>query len=342
MAQPVIESLAPGAGVEGGEIIINCKGFVFSTYDQAQVKFGGIEARPISASSNRVIAPVPSGELVGGGQVEVTIETNGAASNGFPFVIGYKLADNLHPVANPAYDRDNGSIYTTLSGTRGQKVPISVYKITPTGESEPFLTDVTNPTSIAFSPDGEMYITSRYDGSIYHATPFKEAEVFARNLGVATGIAFDQTGRMFVGDRSGTIYIVNEIGEATTFATLEPSVSAYHMAFGPDGNLYVTGPTLSSFDSILRVSRDGEVTRFFTGLGRPQGLAFDRSGNVYVAASRRGHRGVVRVTPDAEAEMVVAGVSLVGLCFDDHGNMILASNRELYRVPLGIEGYWPF
>ncbi|HWP43223.1 MAG TPA: IPT/TIG domain-containing protein [Blastocatellia bacterium] len=342
MAQPVIENLAPSAGVEGGEVVISCKGFVFSTYDRVHVRFGGIETRPISASPTRIIAPVPSGELVGGGQVDITIETNGVASKGIPFIIGYKLADNLHPVANPAYDRDNGSIYTTLSGTRGQKVPISVYKITPTGESEPFLTDIVNPTSIAFSPDGEMYITSRYDGSVYHATPFKEAEVFARNLGVATGIAFDHTGRMFVGDRSGTIYIVNEIGEATTFATLEPSVSAYHMAFGPDGYLYVTGPTLSSFDSVMRISRDGEVTRFFTGLGRPQGLAFDRNGNLYVAASRRGHRGIVRITPDADAEMVVAGVSLVGLCFDDQGNMIVASNRELYRVPLGIEGYWPF
>jgi sugar lactone lactonase YvrE len=250
--------------------------------------------------------------------------------------------DNLHPVANPAYDRDNGAIYTTLSGTRGQKVPVSVYKITPDGESEPFLTDIVNPTGIAFSPDGEMFVTSRFDGSIYRVTPFKDSEVFARNLGIATGIAFDSEGRMFVGDRSGTIYMVNEIGEATTFATTEASMAAFHLSFGPDGHLYVTGPTLSSFDSVMRISPEGEVTRFFTGLGRPQGLAFDRAGNLYVAASRRGHRGVVKITPDAEAEMIVAGISLVGLCFDDHGNMILASNREIFRVPLGIEGYWPF
>jgi sugar lactone lactonase YvrE len=342
MAQPMIESLAPGAGIEGGEIVINCRGFVFSTYDQAHVRFGPIESRPVSASPSRIIAPVPSSNLVSGGRVEITIETNGTASQSHEFIVGYKLADNLHPVSNPAYDRDNGAIYTTLSGTRGQKVPVSVYKITSIGESEPFLTDITNPTGLAFSPDGEMFITSRYDGSVYRVTPFKESEVFARNLGIATGIAFDSEGRMFVGDRSGTIYIVNDIGEPTTFATLEPSVSAYHLAFGPDGYLYATGPTLSSFDSVMRISRDGVVTRFFTGLGRPQGLAFDRAGNLYVAASRRGHRGIIRITPDAEAEMVVAGVSLVGLCFDDQGNLILASNREIFRVPLGVEGYWPF
>ncbi|HXG93487.1 MAG TPA: IPT/TIG domain-containing protein [Blastocatellia bacterium] len=342
MAEPVIKGLVPDAGVEGGEIIILCENFNFSTYDQTHVRFGGVETRPVSASATRVIAPVPSTQLMLSDKVEIILEANGAISKGYQFIVGHRLAENLHPVANPAYDRDNGAIYTTLSGSRGQKVPVSVYKITPDGESEPFLTDIINPTGIAFSPDGEMFVTSRYDGSVYRVTPFKEAEVFARNLGIATGIAFDSDGRMFVGDRTGTIYLVNEIGEGTTFATLEPSMAAYHLAFGPDGFLYVTGPTLSSFDSIMRVSRDGEVTRFFSGLGRPQGLAFDREGNLYIAASRRGHRGIVRITPNAEADMVVAGIGLVGLCFDDHGNMIVASNRELFRVPLGIEGYWPF
>jgi len=342
MAEPVIKSLVPAAGIEGGEVIINCENFNFSTYDRTSISFGGVQTRPVSASPTRVIAPVPSTRLMFSDRVEVVLEANGTASEGFPFVIGHRLAENLHPVANPAYDRDNGAIYTTLSGTRGQKVPVSVYKITPDGESEPFLTDIVNPTGLAFSPDGEMFITSRYDGSVYRVTPFKEAEIFARNLGVATGIVFASEGRMFVGDRTGTIYLINEIGEPTTFATLEQSMAAYHLAFGPDSYLYVTGPTLSSFDAVMRVSPGGEVTRFFSGLGRPQGLAFDRAGNLYVAASRKGHRGIIKVTTDAEAEMLVAGIGLVGLCFDDQGNMIIASNRELFRLPLAIEGYWPF
>ena len=341
MAQPEIESVVPGAGVEGGEVIITCRGFAFSTYDQARVQFGGAETRPISCSPTRVIAPIPASDLVAG-ETSITLAANGKNSQGRSFVVGEKIADNLHPVANPAYDRDNGAIYTTLSGARGQKVPVSVYKLTPDGESEPFLTDIVNPTGLAFSPDGEMFITSRFDGTVYRVTPFKEAEAFAHNLGIATGIAFDHEGRMYVGDRSGTIYHINDIGEATSFATLEASMAAYHLAFGPDGYLYVAGPSLSSFDSIIRISPDGEVVRFFTGLGRPQGMAFDRQGNLFVAASRHGHRGIVKITPDAEAEIVVAGIGLVGLCFDDHGNMIVASNRELYRLPLGIEGYWPF
>jgi sugar lactone lactonase YvrE len=82
------------------------------------------------------------------------------------------------------------------------------------------------------------------------------------------------------------------------------------------------------------------VSKFYTGLGRPQGLAFDVDGNCYVAASLRGHRGIVRITPDGrKAEIVVAGANLVGLAFDRQGDMIVVSTQRVYRVPMGIKGY---
>src|SRR5687767_12095736 len=146
MSQPVIDKILPGAGVEGGEVTILCKDFRFSNFTEVKVRFAGIETRPICASVNRIIAPIPANIDHESGNTQVTIEANGGESSAVDFIIGHKLAENLHPVANPAYDRDNGAIYTTLSGSRGQKVPVSVYKITPDGESEPFLTDVVNPT----------------------------------------------------------------------------------------------------------------------------------------------------------------------------------------------------
>src|SRR5437868_96634 len=340
MSEPVIEGLIPGAGIEGGEVMIRCSGFDFARYDQARAMFGGVETRLVSASSQLVVAPVRTDTLLYG-KIAVTLLNANSISDGKEFVIGQKIAENLHPVSNPAVDRDTGAVYTTLSGSRGQKVPVSVYKISD-GESEPFLSDLVNPTAIAFNPDGEMFITGRYEGSVYRVTPFKEAEVFAQNLGIATGIAFDHDGRMFVGDRNGTIYLVGENGESTAFAAMEASVAAFHLAFGPDGNLYAAGPTMSSFDSIVKIDKNGDTSLFYTGLGRPQGLAFDRDGNLYVAASLSGHRGIVRVTPKGEAGMFLAGNSIVGLCFDEQGSIVVATNRELYRVPVGVEGYWPF
>jgi sugar lactone lactonase YvrE len=173
------------------------------------------------------------------------------------------------------------------------------------------------------------------DGVVYRITPFKEAVPFARNLGVATGIAFDAADTMYVGDRTGTIYKVNGIGEETAWAQLESSVSAYHLAFGPDGDLFVTGPTVASFDSVWRINPGGEVSVFYRGLGRPQGLAFDGLGNLHVAASLRGRRGIVRISPDGKgAEMFVAGSNLVGLAFSVTGDLAVASTDSIYSLPV--------
>jgi len=113
-------------------------------------------------------------------------------------------------------------------------------------------------------------------------------------MGVATGMAFDKEGNLYVGDRSGTIFKISPTRQIYVFATIEPSIAAYHLAFGPDDSLYVTGPTTSSFDCIYSVAPTGEVETFYRGLGRPQGIAFDAEGRLYVAASLGGRRGVVR------------------------------------------------
>src|SRR5471032_2460457 len=94
---------------------------------------------------------------------------------------------------------------------------------------------------------------------------------------------------------------------------LESSIAAYHLAFSPDGTLYVTGPTTSSFDAVYSVDPHGSVAVFYRGLGRPQGLAFDAQGNLYVAASLGGKRGIVKITPEKHASVVIAGYGMVGL-----------------------------
>jgi sugar lactone lactonase YvrE len=337
----LIKGTLPRAGVEGGEVIITCEGYDTAHYHSCRVLFDGRRGRIVSASPTRVIVTLPEYE-VGWGAGEVTL-LGGRTTGSALFTTGLKLAENLHPVANPAIDPDDGSIYVTLSGTRGQKVPVSLYKIAPDGAVEPFNSEIVNPTGLAFDQEGTLHVTSRYEGALYRVSPFKEVTMLAEDLGVATGLAFDRRGVIYVGDRTGTIFRVNEIGEARPFASLEPSVAAFHLAFGPDGDLYAAGPTVSSCESVWRINAMGEATRFYTGLGRPQGLAFDEDGNLYLAASLHGHRGIVRITPDGRsAEVVVAGATLVGLAFDDHGNLIVVSTQRVYRLPLGIKGYSVF
>jgi sugar lactone lactonase YvrE len=275
----------------------------------------------------------------GGADVDVALECDERRTAPVKLAVASRLAEDLHLVANPAFDPDDGSLYVTRSGSRGQHFPVTIFRIDTNGTLSDFSGDVANPTGIAFDREGQMFVTSRMDGTVYRITPFKEAVAFARNLGVATGIAFDREGQMYVGDRTGTIYRVNGIGEEKPWARLEQSVSAYHLAFGPDGALYVTGPTVSSFESVMRIDPSGEVSAFYRGLGRPHGLAFDREGFLYVAASLRGRRGIVRITPDGrDAELFVAGMNVVGLAFSSTGEMVVATHEGVYRLPLGIYG----
>ena len=157
-------------------------------------------------------------------------------------------------------------------------------------------------------------------------------------MGIATGLAFDADGNLYVGDRSGTIFKLDNRGNVFVFATLEPSVSAYHLAFNDAGTLFVTGPTTSSNEVIHAIAPDGEVTIWFRGLGRPQGLAFDAEGNLYVAASHRGERGIHRITPQRDATVAMSGSGLVGLAFMDDGAAALTTNNALYHVELGVAG----
>jgi sugar lactone lactonase YvrE len=157
-------------------------------------------------------------------------------------------------------------------------------------------------------------------------------------MGIATGIAFDEEENLYVGDRSGTVFKIAPDRQIFVFATLEPSISAYHLAFGPEGYLYVTGPTTSSYDCIYRISRAGDVEKFYRGVGRPQGMAFDLHGNLYVAASRAGRKGILRIAPQGQADLVVSGIGLVGLAFTNGPAAILVSNQTVYHLSWDVRG----
>src|SRR6266705_2565498 len=88
---------------------------------------------------------------------------------------------------------------------------------------------------------------------------------YAESMGVATGIAFDREENLYVGDRSGTIFKIARDRQIFVFATIEASVSAYHLAFNSEGHLFVTGPTTSSFDAIYDIDPHGSVSVFFRG-----------------------------------------------------------------------------
>ena len=332
--RPHIDAVHPGAALPGGEVRITGKSLRPPELRNPRVRFGEVEGAVLISSDDFLVARVPDGAVSG----PVVVSTNGNASNPHQVKVAVPIADNVHPVTNPALDAE-GNIFVTFSGSRGQKVPVAIFKVDTNYNSKPFLTDMMNPTSIAFDREGQMYVSSRYDGTVYRVAPNGTMSSYAEGMGIATGIAFDREQNLYVGDRSGTIFKIGRDRQIFVFATLEASVSAYHLAFSPGGDLFVTGPTTSSFDSVYKIDPHGSVTMFYRGLGRPQGLAFDVNGNLYVAASLGGKRGIVKITPDMAATLEVSGHNLVGLAFAPGRSAVLATTSSIHRLAWDIQGH---
>jgi sugar lactone lactonase YvrE len=327
VAPPTITGVHPLWGVEGGRITIAGRGFDLDP-ELPEVTFGGVPARLSQATPRSLTAIVPEG--LDGGHTPVRV--SGAQGETAYVEIGSPLATGVHQVDNPIFDRD-GNLFVTFSGTRGQQAPVSIYVVKPDGSREPFVTNVPNPTSLAFDAEGTLFVSSRFDGHVCRVGRDGTASTFAEDLGVPCGIAFDADNRLYVGDRSGSILRVAD-SEVTLFASIPPSVAAFHLAFGPDECLYVSSPSLSTRDVVYRVTPGGRVEVFSDGFGRPQGLAFDAEGRLYVVDAIAGDCAVYRVdlTRRDAPERVVVGGALIGLAFDPRGGLALAASETVYRI----------
>lgn len=325
-----IRSIAPTFAIPGGEITIECEGFRLDP-DHAHGAFvNGMRCTLVAASPKRLLAIVPD---CSPGEAVVHLESGSDESPTAEIIVGEKLADDMHIVANPAVDPSDDAIIVTRSGSRGQQLPHTLYRIEKDGYIDEVPDAILNPTGIAFNSSGQMFVTSRAQGEVYIVSPSGLNPVYAGGLGIATGLAFDADDVMFVGDRSGAIYRVLGFGAVEEFATLEPSVAAYHLAFGPDGRLYVSAPGLASHDAIYAIDKSGNVEKFAVGFGRPQGLAFDREGNLYAAACYGGRHGIFQIPPDGLGiRQIAAGNNIVGLCFTRDGRMIAATNDAAFSI----------
>jgi sugar lactone lactonase YvrE len=332
-AAPRIDDVVPAAALPSGEIELTGANLGPLGTALPTVLVDGLGAQVLMSRPSRLAFRVPEQATTG----MVNVSNSAGASNAAPLRVARQLSDGLHPVTNPVVSR-SGMIYATISGQRGKETPVSIVRISPDGRGTPFVTGILNATGMAFSPDGELFVTSRAEGNVYRIDDAGEPTVYAEGMGVATGAAFDADGNLFVGDRSGTIFKINPERQIFVYATLEPSVAAYHLALDAAGTLFVCGPTLSSNDAIWAIDTHGEARPWFRGLGRPQGLALDREGNIYLAASLRGRRGLVRITPHGDASLVLSGANLVGLAFSPLGTTILATSEAVYDVDLGVEG----
>ena len=327
-----LTGIQPLWAIEGGRIDIHGSGFSIGQSRLPDVRIGDLPARVVYASSSTISALVQGG-IVGG---QTTVRVEEVPGETVFLEVGVALATGLHQVDNPAFDRE-GNLYVTFSGSRGEQVPVSIFRVSRSGRREPFGSGIVNPTSMVFDEAGNLYVSSRLEGTVYRIRPDGSAEAFASDLGVACGLALARDGGIYVGDRSGTIFRLERNGTAGVVATLPPSVAAFHLAIGPDDALYVTGPTLGPYDHVYRVDiTNGTIDRIYSRFGRPQGLAFDAQGTLYVVEALAGSSGLYRLPRDGTAELALAGPALVGVALDPTGGLVVASNETAYRLQVGL------
>src|ERR1041384_4414647 len=227
-----VAAVRPAWAIESGRLTIEGSDFPITQPQLPKVHVGEAPARVVYASSTRITALVPPG--LDGGRTPVRVEGIPGTA---PLVdIAPAFATGLHQVDNPVFDRD-GNLYVTYSGTRGQQVPVSIFRVRPNGTRETFSSGIVNPTSMAIDPEGRLYVSSRFEGTVYRVATDGTTDAFATDLGVACGLAFAPDSSLFVGDRSGTIFRVDRDGHAETFASVPASVAAFHLAVGPDAAL---------------------------------------------------------------------------------------------------------
>jgi DNA-binding beta-propeller fold protein YncE len=327
MPNTFLTSVHPRSAIEGGRVAILGTGFEVGGPSLPTARIGDRPARVVFASPTRLDVRVPPG-LTEAPPLPVRVD---GALDELLLDVATPAATGLHQVDSPVIDR-HGNLYVTYSGTRGQQVPVSIFRIAPNGTRETFSSGIVNPTSMAFDRDGRLFVSSRFEGTVYRLSDDGIAESFATDLGIACGLAFAPDGTLFVGDRSGTIFAVDRFGHATALATLPSSVAAFHLALGPDA-LYVSAPTLAPNDAVYRVEFDGRVGVYSRAFGRPQGLVVSPEGTLFVVEALAGASGLYRVPELGPPTLVLAGSGLVGVAFDGSGGMVVCTNDAAYRVP---------
>src|ERR1035438_1925633 len=136
---PHIDSIDPVCALPGGEIRISGSGLRPRELRRPRVRFGDVDGSIVISSEQFIVARVPEGAASG----EVVVATNGHKSNPGEVRVGVPIAENLHPVANPAIDQD-GNVYVTFSGSRGQKAPVAIYRINNHYNVKPFVHEMMN------------------------------------------------------------------------------------------------------------------------------------------------------------------------------------------------------
>lgn len=189
----------------------------------------------------------------------------------------------------------------------------NIYQFTPGGAQSTFASGLIGASGLAFNSVGNLFAATD-GGNIYQFTPGGARSTFATGLHSPEGLAFNSAGNLFVADTgSSNIYQFTPGGTRSTFATGLAGPSG--LAIDSAGNLFVANyprPPIGAHNAepdgtIYEFSPGGVQSTFASRLYDPIGLAFDGTGNLYVANAFGG--AIFEFTPGGARSTFATGLT---------------------------------
>ena len=241
------------------------------------------------------------------------------------------LATGVHQVDSPGVRSARASLRDAQRRPRTPRCRCRCIASSRDGAREPLPVEIANPTSLARGPDGALYVSSRFDGHVYRIGHDDQRRVLRHRARRADRAGVRRRRRRCSSaidrDRSCAC---RQIGRSRRSPRCRRASRRFIWRSGPDDCLYVTAPTLATHDAIYRITPDRLVDVVADGFGRPQGLAFDSTGTLYVVDALAGAAGPLpggsSRAPGRSPSWCCSRPALVGVAFDPAGGVVLASN----------------
>jgi hypothetical protein len=238
-----------------------------------------------------------------------------------------------------------GTIYVV------SEVDSTIYTVAPDGSLDPFVTDLQNPWHLALGPDGYLY-ASDTDDTVRINPDTGTVTLWLENL--EGPMVFDNASNTYL-QHNLIIYRITPDGITTEIARLPDNYPYRHytgLARDAAGNFYVgeaagcqneaTVPPwipAETGETVYRITPDGTVSTFATGLGGVYDFTFGSDGYLYV--TEHDLSGLAKIAPDGTVTTIVPSRGLCtahALAYDEDGTLYSMSLDNYLLMTYAADG----
>ncbi len=204
-----------------------------------------------------------------------------------------------------------------------------------------FCQDLVYPLGVVWSEQGDVFVADRNLPGIWKISDgqavvfYQASKTFRTPMNAVRCLAIDQQGRLLAGDSATReIYRFDSAGKPEPLGQAVIGIPM-DIAVSSSGDIYVAD--LEAHMIYVIPAAGGKPTEFLA-VPAPRGLAIDKADNLWVAS--HGPNQVLRISPDKQQEVVVAGQPFQfshQIRVDDAGTAYVADGygKCLWKIIIG-------